>query len=263
MCWRGRGLALLPEVKSHYGRLKMYIDGEWFDSESGVYRETTNPATGEPIAEYPIALPEEVNRAVEAAEKAFEEWKEMELRRRIQYIYRLREKFEEHFDELARILVQDHGRTIEEARGSIRRSIENIESACAMAYTVAKGEHVDQIARNIDETLVYEPLGVFAIITPYNIPVHAWSSFVPYALALGCTVVVSPASLPSYFQLDFQGYGGGGLPAWGCQPSLRWKRNKQDAGFPSQRSRGGLHRLHKGWKGALQACGRAGEEGFH
>lgn len=185
---------MLSEVKSHYGRLKMYINGEWVESKSGRYREVTNPATAEPIAEVPIALEEEVSQAVEAADEAFKEWRETPLRDRIQYIYRLKFKFEEHFDELARILVQDHGRTYDEAVGSIRRSIENIESACAAAYTVAKGEHVDQIARGIDQTLILEPLGVFAIITPYNIPVHAWSSFVPYALALGCTVVVSPAT---------------------------------------------------------------------
>jgi malonate-semialdehyde dehydrogenase (acetylating)/methylmalonate-semialdehyde dehydrogenase len=172
----------------------MYINGEWVDSESGRFREVTNPATGEPIAEVPIALEDEVNRAVEAAEKAFKEWREIPLRDRIQYVYRLKYKFEEHLEELSRILVQDHGRTYNEAVGSIRRSIENIESACAAAYTVAKGEHVDQIARGIDQTLILEPLGPFAIITPYNIPVHAWSSFVPYALALGCTVVVSPAT---------------------------------------------------------------------
>jgi malonate-semialdehyde dehydrogenase (acetylating)/methylmalonate-semialdehyde dehydrogenase len=172
----------------------MYVNGEWVDSKSGRFREVTNPATGEPIAEVPIALEDEVNMAVDAAEEAFKEWREIPLRDRIQYLYRLKYKFEEHLEELARILVQDHGRTYSEAVGSVRRSIENIESACAAAYTVAKGEHVDQIAKGIDQTLILEPLGVFAIITPYNIPVHAWSSFVPYALALGCTVVVSPAT---------------------------------------------------------------------
>ncbi|MHC1589935.1 MAG: aldehyde dehydrogenase family protein [Candidatus Hecatellaceae archaeon] len=169
----------------------MYVNGEWVGSKSGRFREVTNPATGEPIAEVPIALEDEVNMAVDAAEEAFKEWREIPLRDRIQYLYRLKYKFEEHLEELARILVQDHGRTYNEAVGSVRRSIENIESACAAAYTVAKGEHVDQIAKGIDQTLILEPLGVFTIITPYNIPVHAWSSFVPYALALGCTVVVS------------------------------------------------------------------------
>ncbi|RLB14591.1 MAG: aldehyde dehydrogenase, partial [Deltaproteobacteria bacterium] len=78
--------------------------------------------------------------------------------------------------------------------GSVRRVIENIESACSALYgLVSRNEHLDQLANGIDEYLVWEPLGPFLIITPGNIPMHAWSSFVPYALAAGCTVVVSPS----------------------------------------------------------------------
>jgi malonate-semialdehyde dehydrogenase (acetylating)/methylmalonate-semialdehyde dehydrogenase len=103
-------------------------------------------------------------------------------------------KFEEHYDEMCRILTQDHGRTIGESRGSVSRVIENLESACSALYGLAKrNEHVDQLATGIDQYLVWEPLGAFLIITPGNIPMHAWSSFVPYALAAGCTVVVSPS----------------------------------------------------------------------
>lgn len=186
---------MLSEVKSHYGKMRLYIDGKWINSESEVVKDKRNPATDEPIAEVPISTKEEVYKAVEAAARAFEKWREVPLRDRIQYIYRLKYRFEERFDELARVLVQDHGQTYEEAVGTVRRSIENIESACAAAYSVLKGEHMDQIASGIDETLIYEPLGVFAIITPYNIPMHAWSSFVPYALAFGCTVVWSPSTV--------------------------------------------------------------------
>ncbi|HDG97584.1 MAG TPA: aldehyde dehydrogenase family protein, partial [Desulfobacterales bacterium] len=69
------------------------------------------------------------------------------------------------------------------------------ESACSALYgLVRRNEHLDQLASGIDEYLIWEPLGAFLIITPGNIPMHAWSSFVPYALAAGCTVVVSPSS---------------------------------------------------------------------
>lgn len=186
-------MALLEEVKGHYGRLRFFIDGEWVDSRSDVVAEDPNPATGEPIATYPTATEEEVRAAVEAASKAFPSWRDLPLRDRGRLLFDLRAKFEERFEELARVLVQDHGRTIEEARGSIRRCIENIESACSTLYLLSKGEHVDQLARGIDEYLIWEPVGPFLIITPGNIPMHAWSSFVPYALACGCTVVWSPS----------------------------------------------------------------------
>lgn len=187
-------MALLPEVKKHYGKQKFFIDGEWINSKSTSMNENTNPATSEAISEFPSATKEEARAAVEAAHRAFKDWKEVALRDRARLLFDMRGKFEEHFDELARVLAQDHGRTIEEANGSLRRVIENIESACSALYGLAdRNEHIDQLATGIDQYLIWEPLGAFLIVTPGNIPMHAWSSFVPYALAAGCTVVVSPS----------------------------------------------------------------------
>ncbi len=186
-------MALLSEVQSYYGRLKFFIDGEWVESKSTTVYPVTNPAKGEVIAEVPSATKEEIEAAVEAAQRGFERWSKVPLRDKARLMWNLRGKFEEHFEELARVLTQDHGRTIEESRGSVRRVIENIESACSSMYSVAKGEQVNSLASGIDESLIWEPLGVFLIITPGNIPMHAWSSFVPYAIACGCTVIVSPS----------------------------------------------------------------------
>ncbi|NIQ38415.1 MAG: aldehyde dehydrogenase family protein [Proteobacteria bacterium] len=187
-------MALVPEVKKHYGRLRFLIDGEWVDSKSTIINENTNPATGEVIAEFPSATKDEAHSAVEAAHKAFKEWRDFPMRDRARLLFDMRARFEGHIDDMCRILTQDHGRTIEESRGSLRRVIENIESACSALYGLVKrNEHLDQLARGIDQYLVWEPLGAFLIVTPGNIPMHAWSSFVPYALAAGCTVVVSPS----------------------------------------------------------------------
>lgn len=187
-------MAFLKEVKKHYGKLPLFINGEWIESKSTVINQTTNPATGEVIAEFPTATKEEARAAAVAAQNGFEAWREVAVRERGRKLFDLRAKFEEKFDELCRILTQDHGRTINESRGSVRRVIENIEGASAAVYSVPKmNEHVDQLAAGIDEWLVWEPLGAFLIITPGNIPMHAWSSFVPYALAAGCSVVISPS----------------------------------------------------------------------
>ncbi len=185
---------MLHEVKKHYGRLKFLIDGEWVEPASAELQENTNPATGEVIAEFAGATREEAGKAVEAAHRAFQEWKDVPLRERARFLFRMHAKFEEHYEDMCRILTQDHGRTIGESRGSVSRVIENIESACSALYGLAKrNEHMDQLANGIDQYLVWEPLGPFLIITPGNIPMHAWSSFVPYALAAGCTVVISPS----------------------------------------------------------------------
>ena len=185
---------LLPEVKKHYGKLKLLIDGEWVESKSTNIEPDTNPATDEVIAEFPSATKDEAVAAVEAAHKAFQSWRDVPLRDRAYMLFSMHGKFRQHFEDLCRVLTQDHGRTIGEARGSVARVLENIESAASAVYGLPKqNEAVVNLANGVDEYLFWEPLGAFLIITPGNIPMHAWSSFVPYALAAGCTVVVSPS----------------------------------------------------------------------
>jgi malonate-semialdehyde dehydrogenase (acetylating)/methylmalonate-semialdehyde dehydrogenase len=186
-------MTLLPEVQKHYGKLKFYINGSWVESESDLIYEDVNPATGEVIAEFPSATDSEIEAAIDAAQGAAAKWREVPLRDKSRYLFDLREKFEKNFDMLCRVLVQDHGRTIGEARGTLRRCIENIESACSALLLLTKGECVTDLAKGLDQALYWEPRGVFLIITPNNIPMHAWSSYVPYALASGCPVVVSPS----------------------------------------------------------------------
>lgn len=187
-------MALLPEVKKHYGRLQLLIDGQWVESKSTIINQTTNPATGEIIAEFPSATKEEARAAVDAAQRGFQALGLIALRERARMLFDMRQKFEDRFEELCRVLTQDHGRTIDESRNTLRRVIENIESACAAAYGMAaRNEHIDDLASGIDMWLTWEPKGPFLIVTPGNIPMHAWSSFVPYALAAGCSVVISPS----------------------------------------------------------------------
>ncbi len=186
-------MAVLEEVSKHYGRLRQYINGKWEDGASNAYFSTTNPATGEIIAEAPVASPAEVDNAITSAQAAFMKWRNVPFRDRVKLVFNLRDTFARHHEELSRILVQDHGCTIDEGRGTISRCMENIEAAGSAMYSLFKGEHVDQLANGIDCYLIREPMGVFMIITPGNIPMHAWSSFVPYALACGCTVIVKPS----------------------------------------------------------------------
>jgi len=166
-------MALLPEVQNHYGKLKFYINGRWVESESDQVYEDVNPATGEVIAEFSSATDGEIEQAVQTAQAAMSSWREVPLRDKARYLFDLRGKFEEHFDMLCRVLVQDHGRTIGEARGTVRRCIENIESACSALLLLTKGDYVTDLARGLDQALYWEPRGVFLIITPNNIPMHA------------------------------------------------------------------------------------------
>jgi len=188
-------MTVLSEIQSNYGRLKLFINGKWVSSESTHVQAVMNPAKDEVIAEVPFALKEEVYGAVEAAQNAFEKWRELPVTTRVGYVYKLKQKFDEHFEEVSRITSQNHGKIIDESRGESRRLVENIETACAVAYTLAKGEQLDQIATGIDETMVKEPLGAFAVIGPFNFPALALFWFMPIALAVGCTLVVKPSEI--------------------------------------------------------------------
>ena len=125
----------------------------------------------------------------------------------------------------------------------------------------ARNEHLDNLARGIDMWLTWEPLGPFLIVTPGNIPMHAWSSFVPYALAAGCSVVVSPSRQdPVAAEYMCKGCPGGRFPGGGHQPDPRRTRRKQlhlgAAGDSGHR----LYRLHRGGPGSFRPMRQAGQD---
>lgn len=188
-------MVILQEVQADYGKLKIYINGEWVESETSNYLPVMNPALDEVIAEVPLSTSEEVNEAVKVAKEAFEKWRELPVATRANYIFKLKQKFDERCEDISRITTQNHGKIIDESRGETRRLIENIETACAVPYSLAKGEHVDQIATGIDETMIKEPLGVFGIIGPFNFPSLAPFWYIPFALATGCTLVIKPSEI--------------------------------------------------------------------
>ncbi len=107
----------------------------------------------------------------------------------------MKEVLERHSEELAVVNTQNHGKTLEESRGDVRRSIDNVDAAISVAYTLAKGSALDQVSPEVDEMLVKEPLGVFAIICPFNFPLMIPFWFIPYAIVLGDVVIVKPSEV--------------------------------------------------------------------
>jgi malonate-semialdehyde dehydrogenase (acetylating)/methylmalonate-semialdehyde dehydrogenase len=188
-------VAVLPEVIVKAEPLKLLIDGKWVASKSDASLPVMNPGTGREICRVPLSVKEEVDEAALSSQGAFERWKEVPLPERMQFLFKMKFAFEQHFEELARINTQNHGKTIRESRGDIRRTIENVEAAISAGYTLLKGEHLDQIAQGIDEGTVKEPLGVFGIICPFNFPMMVPFWFVPFAIVAGCTVVVKPSEV--------------------------------------------------------------------
>ena len=111
---------------------------------------------------------------------------------RVQYLFRFKQLLEDHFEEIARLTTQENGKTLAESRGELRRGIENVEVACGIPILM-QGYNLEDVARGIDETMIRQPLGVVAAITPFNFPSMIPLWFLPYALACGNSFVLKPS----------------------------------------------------------------------
>jgi malonate-semialdehyde dehydrogenase (acetylating)/methylmalonate-semialdehyde dehydrogenase len=192
--------------------LHNYIDGAWHASAASEWLEAQNPATGETLARVPLSPAAEVDQAAQAAAQAFQEWRRRPATDRIQYLFKLKNLLEEHFEELARTVTIECGKTLAEARGETRRAIENVEIACGIPVLI-QGYNSEEIAPGIDEIMIRQPLGVTAIIAPFNFPGMIPFWFLPYALACGNTCIVKPSEkVPLTMQKVFRLLEETGLP---------------------------------------------------
>jgi malonate-semialdehyde dehydrogenase (acetylating) / methylmalonate-semialdehyde dehydrogenase len=174
------------------GQLENYIGGAWVGVAGAEHLAVNNPATGETLGRVPLSPAAEVERAVQAAARAYPAWRRTPAGERIQYLFKLKTLIETHLDELARTLTQECGKTLGESVAEWRRAIENIEVACGIPVLM-QGYNSEDIAAGIDEIMIRQPLGVVAAITPFNFPgmVPLW--FLPYAIACGNTFILKPS----------------------------------------------------------------------
>ncbi|MBL8131596.1 MAG: CoA-acylating methylmalonate-semialdehyde dehydrogenase [Anaerolineae bacterium] len=185
-------------------KLKQYIGGEWVSSSVAKYTPVTNPATCELLAECPDGGREDVDRAVQAAKAAYEEWRSTPVLSRAQYMFRFKDLLESRFEDLAEMVVKENGKTRDEARGEVRRGIESVDFATSVP-SIMRGYKVEDISSGIDETAERQPLGVFAAITPFNFPMMVPLWFLPTAITVGNTFVVKPSpQTPLSMQLVYE-----------------------------------------------------------
>ncbi|MCA9778777.1 MAG: aldehyde dehydrogenase family protein, partial [Candidatus Eremiobacteraeota bacterium] len=172
-------------------QLANFINNEWDFPDTDTL-EVRNPATADLLGVIPLTGPRLVDQAVDAASVTLKTWSQTPVTDRIQYLFRLKALLEEHFEELATIITEECGKTLNESRGELRRGIENVEVACG-APILIQGHTNEDIARGIDELMFRQPVGVCAIITPFNFPAMIPFWFLPYAIACGNTVVCKPS----------------------------------------------------------------------
>lgn len=194
-------------------RVPNYINGQWQDSTANEWQDVVNPATGELLATVPLSGTAEVSRATDAAAAAYPAWRRTPPADRIQPLFELKQLLEDHQDELARIITQENGKTFAEAKAELRRAIENVEVACGIPMMM-QGYNLEDVARGIDETMIRQPLGVVAAITPFNFPGMIPFWFLPYAIACGNTFILKPSErVPLTMRRAFELLERTGLPA--------------------------------------------------
>lgn len=172
--------------------LQNYIAGAWRRSSASEFFEVANPATSELLARTPLSTAADVDAAVQSAAAAFPAWRRTPASERIQYLFKLKNLLEQHIDELARITTTENGKTFAEARAELRRGVENVEVACGIPMMM-QGYNLEDVTPGVDETLIRQPLGVVAAITPFNFPAMIPFWFLPYAIACGNTLVLKPS----------------------------------------------------------------------
>ena len=138
--------------------LPNYVNNTWQPSEAAELIDVTNPATGEVLTQVPLSPAEDVHQAATAAADALHEWRRTPPVERVQYLFALKTLLEENLEDIARTITLECGKTLDEAKGEMRRAIENVEVACGIP-TLMQGTNLEDIATGIDEFMIRQPVG--------------------------------------------------------------------------------------------------------
>ena len=149
--------------------IEHFVEGKKYSGNSKRTSFIYNPATGETTAKVKLGSTEDLNKAVEVAQQAFLDWSNTPPLQRARVLFKYKALIEKNEDELIKIIVSEHGKVYEDARGSLARGLEIVEYACGIPQML-KGEFTENVGKNVDSWSLRQPLGVCAGITPFNFP---------------------------------------------------------------------------------------------
>ncbi|OZB98600.1 CoA-acylating methylmalonate-semialdehyde dehydrogenase [Paenibacillus sp. XY044] len=183
---------MTDQVQDQVQRLHNYVGGRWVPSDGGRSEPVYNPSTGEEIARVPLSTLEDLNLAVTAAAEAFPAWSGTPVPRRARIMFKFQQLLTEHWDELARMITQENGKSYQEAYGEVLRGIECVEFA-AGAPTLLMGSNLPDIASGLESAMYRYPIGVVGGITPFNFPMMVPCWMFPLAIVCGNTFILKPS----------------------------------------------------------------------
>ena len=172
--------------------IKHFVGGKVISGNSERKGKIFNPATGEQESEVILASKADLDGAVEIAQKAFQTWSLNPPLQRARIMFKFKELIEKNFDELAKLIVSEHGKVYEDAKGSLIRGLEVVEFACGIPHLL-KGEFSENVGTNVDSYSMRQPLGVAAGITPFNFPAMVPMWMFPLAIACGNSFILKPS----------------------------------------------------------------------
>jgi len=172
--------------------IQHYINGKIYKGSSSRKGKVFNPATGAQESEVILCTKSDLDHAVENAKTAFEKWSQVTPLQRARIIFKYKELIEKNYDELTKLIVSEHGKVYEDAKGSLTRGLEIVEFACGIPQML-KGEFTENVGTNIDSWSMRQPLGVCAGITPFNFPAMVPMWMFPMAIACGNTFILKPS----------------------------------------------------------------------
>ena len=172
--------------------IEHFVNGKKFLGDSKRTSKVFNPATGEQSAEVKLASTKDMNNAIEAAKIAFASWSKKPPLQRARVMFKFKEIIEKNFEELTKLIVSEHGKVFDDAKGEITRGLEVVEFACGIPQLL-KGEFTENVGTDVDSWSLRQPLGVCAGITPFNFPAMVPLWMFPVAIACGNTFILKPS----------------------------------------------------------------------
>ena len=199
----------MSEIK----RITHHIGGELWNGNSDRSGDVYNPATGKITGRVDFATVEVINHTVDVATKAQQEWRNASLAKRVQVLFAFREILNSRKEEIAKLITAEHGKVLSDALGEVTRGLEVVEFACGIPHLL-KGSYSENASTSIDVYSLRQPLGVCAIISPFNFPAMVPMWFFPIAIAAGNAVIIKPSEKdPSPVNLIAEFWKEAGLPA--------------------------------------------------
>jgi malonate-semialdehyde dehydrogenase (acetylating)/methylmalonate-semialdehyde dehydrogenase len=169
-----------------------FVGGQFVEPTGANESNVFNPATGQVVAKVRSSSGQDIEQAVKVSQQAFEQWSSVTPLRRSRIMFRFKELLEQEAETIARAITEEHGKTLSDALGEVRRGIEVVEFACGIPHLL-KGEYSENVGTAVDSFSLRQPLGVVAGITPFNFPAMVPMWMFPVALACGNTFILKPS----------------------------------------------------------------------